>query len=69
MARKIERELKREFPFAEIGLAGSGHYRLLLPNGYSVFVSSTPSCRAFLNKVRANVRRQLRQSGNQLKNS
>ena len=40
--RKLEHELKREFPVIEITVTGSNHYRLRLPNGRSVFCSATP---------------------------
>jgi len=60
MTRKLERELKREFPFTEIELTGGGHYRLRLPNGQIVIVASTPGHRSFMRNVRRDVRRQMR---------
>ena len=59
MARKIVRELRREFPDAQIEITNGGHYRLRLPNKRVVIVAATPSCRRFLSQVRADVRRQL----------
>jgi hypothetical protein len=58
--RKLLRELKREFPWAKVEIANSGHYRLRLPNGKSVFIAATPSCWHFLSHVRADVKRQMR---------
>jgi hypothetical protein len=55
--KKIYRELQREFPAAKIENANGGHIRLRLPNGRSVFVSATPSCRLFLKNVRGDVKR------------
>jgi|KBSSwiStaDraftv2_1062776.scaffolds.fasta_scaffold1841337_2 hypothetical protein len=46
--RKLHRELRREFPQAEIGHLHSGHYRIVLPNGANVFTSATLSCPYFL---------------------
>jgi hypothetical protein len=57
--RKLERELKREFPDTEIEVTSGGHYRLRLPNGGFVVVASTPSCRRYLRNARRDVRRQL----------
>lgn len=61
--RKIEHELKREFPFATIETSNGNHYRLRLPNGHSVYTSSTPSDRRSMRNVRAEVRRRLNTSG------
>jgi hypothetical protein len=57
MTRRIERELRREFPFAEISVSGSSHYRLRLPNGKLVTTSSTPSCPYWLDNVKRDVKR------------
>lgn len=48
--RKLERELRREFPFAEVETARSGHLRLRLPNGRMVSTASTLSCPFFLRR-------------------
>jgi hypothetical protein len=61
--RKIERELRRAFPFAQIEITNRSHYRLRLPNGRSVFVASTPSCPFWLHNVRADVRRLIKPKG------
>jgi hypothetical protein len=55
--RKIERELRREFPEAEIEITNNSHYRIKLPNGRTVTTSQSPSCPFYLRKVRADVRR------------
>jgi hypothetical protein len=55
--RKIEHELKREFPFAVIDTTDGNHLRLRLPNGKFVTVSNTPGCVNFLHNVRRDVRR------------
>lgn len=55
--RKIERELRREFPGAVLEPTGSGHYRLRLPNGRFVIVAASPSSRRFMQNVRATVKR------------
>jgi hypothetical protein len=57
--RKLERELKRTFPFAEVEITNGGHYRLRLPNGNSVVTPSTPGDQHFLRRARSHVRRQL----------
>ena len=57
--QKIIRELRAEFPFAEVSLSNGGHIRLRLPNGRLVFVSATPSDRAFMRHVRRNVKQQM----------
>lgn len=57
--KKLMRDLKREFPFAEIELTRGGHYRLRLPNGRVVIVASTPGDPLFLRHARADVRRQM----------
>jgi hypothetical protein len=57
--RKIEHELKREFPFATIEVTSGRHYRLKLGNGRSVIVAATPSNHRAIHNLRANVRRQL----------
>ena len=61
--RKLEHELKREFPVIEITVTGSNHYRLRLPNGRSVFCSATPSDRRSMKIIRAEIRRQARHRG------
>jgi len=61
--RKLERELRREFPFARVETTGSNHYRLRLPNGRTVIVSNTPGCREFLRHVRNDVRRKMESQG------
>jgi hypothetical protein len=58
--RKIERELKAEFPFAVISTTGKAHYRLRLPNGKVIFTSATPSCAFARHNVRADVKRAMR---------
>ena len=55
--RRILRDLKRTFPGAEIRITGSNHYQIVLPNGRTVVVASTPSSRFFLHRARADVRR------------
>jgi hypothetical protein len=57
--RKIEHELKREFPFAAIERTNGGHYRLRLPNGKFVFAPSTPGDRLSLQNTRSEVRRRM----------
>jgi hypothetical protein len=42
--RKRLRDLRREFPNSEIKVCGSGHYRIVLPNGRFIVASATPSC-------------------------
>ena len=61
--RKIERELRREFPEVRIEMTSKQHIRLTLPNGKSVFVSSTPSCQHYMAQVRADVRRAMGRFG------
>jgi hypothetical protein len=61
MIRKLERDLKRTFPFATIETTGSNHYRVVLPNGHVVIVAGTPSCRRFMRNVITDVRRQLKE--------
>jgi hypothetical protein len=56
---KIIRTLQTEFPFAEVSITNGGHIRLQLPNGRLVFVSATPSDRAFMRHVRRNVKHQM----------
>jgi hypothetical protein len=56
---KIQRELKREFPFATVERTRGNHIRIRLPNGRSVITGSTPSCWLAMRKVRAEVRRQM----------
>jgi hypothetical protein len=63
--RKRLRELRREFPFAEIRVTGSSHYAIVLPNGRMVTTSATPRCRDVMRRVRADVRRQLKKEGHQ----
>ena len=58
--RKLQRELRREFPFAEIETSNGNHFRILLPNGRSVYASSTPSCSSYLHNVRRDVQRQMK---------
>ena len=58
--RKIARELRREFPFAVVEATNKAHYRLRLPNGETVFTSSTPSCPFARHNVRADVKRAMR---------
>jgi hypothetical protein len=60
--RKLERELRQEFPFTEIELTGGGHFRLRLPNGRFVIVASTPGHRSFMRSVRSDIRRVSRQT-------
>jgi hypothetical protein len=60
MTRKIVRELKREFPFAEIEITRGGHLRLRLPNGRIVIVASTPRRPLSVCHLRTVVRRQMR---------
>jgi hypothetical protein len=55
--RKIVRELRREFPGADLEPTGGGHYRLRLPNGRFVIVAASPSSRSFMKYVRATVKR------------
>jgi len=57
--RKIEHELRKEFPFAVIEPMHGGHFRILLPNGRFVITASTPSCPFFLRNVRGDVRREM----------
>lgn len=57
--KKLRRELEKEFPYAVIEMANGGHLRLRLPNGRSVFTSSTPSDRRTLMNLRSEVRRTL----------
>lgn len=57
--KKIQRELKREFPFIQLSPSGGGHIRILLPNGRSVFMAASPSCPHFMKHVRADIRRKL----------
>jgi hypothetical protein len=59
MTRKIERELRKEFSFAEISITNHGHYRLRLPNGRIVIAASTPSCWRDMRNLRGEVRRQM----------
>ncbi|MBR0694278.1 hypothetical protein [Bradyrhizobium lablabi] len=61
MTRKLERELKRQFPNATIDVTGGNHYRLRLPSGKSVTFSGTPRSRGALRLVRADVRRQMKE--------
>jgi hypothetical protein len=58
--RKIQRDLAREFPLCTIERTGSGHFRIILPNGRTVFAPTTPGDRRALRNVRADVRRALR---------
>ena len=58
--RKVERALRQAFPSARVKTTSGGHLRLQLPNGKSVIVSSTPSCRFWLRQVRADVQRNLK---------
>jgi hypothetical protein len=57
MTRKIKRELKREFPFAEIEITHRNHYKIRLPNGRVVIAASTPGHRSFMRSVRSDIRR------------
>ena len=59
--RKVERALRQAFPSARVETTSGGHLRLRLPNGKSVIVSSTPSCRFWLRHVRADVQRKLKE--------
>jgi hypothetical protein len=58
--RKIERDLRKEFPFVKIEVTGGGHYRLCLPNGRVVIIAGTPSDRRFLRNARGEIRRQMK---------
>jgi len=58
--KKIQRELRREFPGTRIETTRSSHLRLRLPNGATVITSSTPSCPFWLRHVRSDVRKKMR---------
>ena len=60
--KKIQRDLKREFPFATIEHTSGGHFRIRLPNGRCVFAPTTPGDRRHLANVRADVRREMSRS-------
>ena len=59
--RKLLRELKRTFPTAMIETTGGNHYRVTLPDGHVVIVSSSPSRQRFMRNVVADARRQLKE--------
>ncbi len=61
--KKIQRELRREFDFAEITTTNGGHLRIVLPNGRSVFAAATPSCRRWLRNLHRDVRRAMAATG------
>ena len=58
--RKILRELKREFPDAEIRITGSNHYAVTLRNGRVVIVSGSPGDLNFMRYAVSDARRQMR---------
>jgi hypothetical protein len=60
--RKIERELRREFPGAQIDTTGSNHYRIVLSNGRKLIVSNSPSDRRWESNMRREARRLLAKS-------
>jgi hypothetical protein len=57
--RKLLRDLRRAVPQARIEITGKQHIRLVLPNGRSVIVAGTPSCRGTIRIALADVRRQM----------
>ena len=59
--KKLLRELKRQFPDAEIRITGSNHYAVALRNGRVVIVSSSPGDQNFMRQAIADARRQLRE--------
>jgi hypothetical protein len=63
--RKLLRELRREFPDAKIATTGGNHYRIALPNGRVVIVSTTPSDQNVMRIARADARRQLQRGQEQ----
>jgi hypothetical protein len=62
MRRKIERDLRRAFPFVRIETTGGNHLRLRLPNGKTVIASNTPSCSLYMRNIRSDVRRAMREA-------
>jgi hypothetical protein len=56
--RKILREIRRIAPEATVTISRRNHYKVYLPNGAMVVVSSTPSRQSYLDILRADVRRQ-----------
>jgi hypothetical protein len=57
---KALRELRRQFPDAEISITGTNHYRVRTVDNVTVIVSGTPSRSDFLFSAVADVRRQLK---------
>jgi hypothetical protein len=58
--KKLERQLRSEFPYADIGHTGSGHFKITLPNGKVVTASATPSDEGHtLRNIRADVKRKM----------
>jgi hypothetical protein len=58
--RKIERELRKAFPRAQLETTGDNHLRLEFPGGNLVIASNTPGDVHFLNNVRREVRKRMR---------
>jgi hypothetical protein len=58
--QKLLRELRREFPFAEIQHTRRGHFKLILPNRKIVIVAGSSGDPMFMRHARADIRRQSR---------
>lgn len=57
-SRKIERELKREFPDCKFELTRKSHIRMILPNGRFVITSGSPSDVRAIRNIRTTIRRE-----------
>ena len=62
MTRKIERELQRQFPDAEVTTTHGNHYRVCWPDGRVVIVSNSPGDQNFMRIAIGDARRQQRKS-------
>jgi hypothetical protein len=62
---RLERDLRRLQHVVLVTQTRGNHYRLLLSNGKSAFTGLTPGDRNAMHRVRAQIKRSMRNSSNQ----